>query len=119
MPRRHLSPSVKAKNAPSPAKTPNSCMLRCCPRKEKGAYPARHGVKLAIQAEYHCGENLSRATLATVAVQFTILGSGSGGNCAYLECGETRLLIDAGFSGRQIRQRLAMIGRAPEGLSGI
>src|SRR6186997_1215584 len=54
-----------------------------------------------------------------VAVQFTILGSGSGGNCAYLETGETRLLIDAGFSGRQIRERLATIGRAPEGLNGI
>jgi len=54
-----------------------------------------------------------------VAVQFTILGSGSGGNCAYLETGETRLLIDAGFSGKQIRERLAAIGRAPEGLNGI
>lgn len=54
-----------------------------------------------------------------MAVRFTILGSGSGGNCAYLECGETRLLIDAGFSARQIRERLASIGRAPEGLSGI
>lgn len=52
-------------------------------------------------------------------VQFTILGSGSTGNCAYLESGDTRLLIDAGFSGRQIRQRLASIGRAPEGLTGI
>ena len=52
-------------------------------------------------------------------VQFTILGSGSGGNCAYLETGETRLLIDAGFSGKQIRDRLASISRAPEGLSGI
>jgi phosphoribosyl 1,2-cyclic phosphodiesterase len=52
-------------------------------------------------------------------VQFTILGSGSNGNCAYLEAGETRLLIDAGFSARQIRERLAQIGRAPEGLSGI
>jgi phosphoribosyl 1,2-cyclic phosphodiesterase len=54
-----------------------------------------------------------------VAVQLTILGSGSGGNCAYLETEETRLLIDAGFSNRQIRQRLATIGRAPEGLNGI
>jgi phosphoribosyl 1,2-cyclic phosphodiesterase len=54
-----------------------------------------------------------------VAVEFTILGSGSNGNCAYLECGNTRLLIDAGFSARQIRERLAQIGRAPEGLSGI
>jgi phosphoribosyl 1,2-cyclic phosphodiesterase len=54
-----------------------------------------------------------------VAVHLTILGSGSSGNCAYLEAGETRLLIDAGFSARQTRQRLAAIGRAPEGLNGI
>lgn len=52
-------------------------------------------------------------------MQFTILGSGSGGNCAYLETGETRLLIDAGFSGKQIRERLASIGRTPENLDGI
>jgi phosphoribosyl 1,2-cyclic phosphodiesterase len=54
-----------------------------------------------------------------VAVQLTILGSGSGGNCAYLETPETRLLIDAGFTGRQIRQRLATIARAPESIHGI
>ena len=52
-------------------------------------------------------------------MQFTILGSGSSGNCAYLECDETRLLIDAGLSGRQIRQRLLTIGRTPENLDGI
>ena len=52
-------------------------------------------------------------------MQFTILGSGSNGNCAYLEYGNTRLLIDAGFSGRQIRERLAQIGRTPETLTGI
>ncbi len=52
-------------------------------------------------------------------VQLTILGSGSSGNCAYLEAGDTRILIDAGFSGRQIRQRLATINRTPETLSGI
>lgn len=54
-----------------------------------------------------------------MSVRFTILGSGSGGNCAYLEAGETRLLIDAGFSGRQIRERLATLGRVPEGISGV
>ena len=54
-----------------------------------------------------------------MSVQLTILGSGSNGNCSYLECGETRLLIDAGFSGRQIRQRLSLIGRVPEALTGI
>ena len=50
---------------------------------------------------------------------FTILGSGSSGNCAYLETDDTRLLIDAGLSGRQIRQRLLSIGRTPENLHGI
>jgi phosphoribosyl 1,2-cyclic phosphodiesterase len=54
-----------------------------------------------------------------VAVHLTILGSGSSGNCAYLETDSARLLIDAGFSGRQIRQRMATLARAPETLTGI
>lgn len=61
----------------------------------------------------------SNLPAVSVSVQFTILGSGSNGNCAYLEYGNTRLLIDAGFSAKQIRERLAQIGRAPESLSGI
>lgn len=69
--------------------------------------------------EFHLPGPLPLPTLRPVSVQFTILGSGSGGNCAYLETGETRILIDAGFSGRQIRQRLASIGRTPESLHGI
>jgi phosphoribosyl 1,2-cyclic phosphodiesterase len=72
----------------------------------------------ASGAEKHCPARV-RFLSSSVPVQFTILGSGSGGNCAFLEAGETRLLIDAGFSGRQIRQRLASISRAPETLSGI
>ncbi|HWY77167.1 MAG TPA: MBL fold metallo-hydrolase [Verrucomicrobiae bacterium] len=56
---------------------------------------------------------------ARVPVQLTILGSGSAGNCAYVETNEARLLVDAGFSLRQIRKRMASIGRAPEGLSGV
>jgi len=52
-------------------------------------------------------------------VQLTLLGSGSGGNCAYLETPEARILIDAGFSPRQIRTRLASIGRVPESLTAI
>jgi phosphoribosyl 1,2-cyclic phosphodiesterase len=66
-----------------------------------------------------CTPRWAATTLRSVAVDFTILGSGSSGNCAYLETSETRLLIDAGFSGRQIRQRLAQIGRSPESLHGI
>jgi len=54
-----------------------------------------------------------------VPVRLTILGSGSAGNCAYVETDETRILIDAGFSLRQIRRRLALIGRGAENLTGI
>ncbi|HOW66181.1 MAG TPA: MBL fold metallo-hydrolase [Verrucomicrobiota bacterium] len=54
-----------------------------------------------------------------MSILFTVLGSGSAGNSSYLEYGETRLLIDAGLSARQIRQRLAQIGRSPETLTGI
>src|SRR6266487_989664 len=61
----------------------------------------------------------SRYYRPRVSVRLTILGSGSSGNCAYLETDQTRLLIDAGLSGRQIRQRLASIGRTPELLHGI
>ncbi len=61
----------------------------------------------------------NRTNFVPVSVKFTILGSGSAGNCAYLESGEARILVDAGFSTRQIRLRLAGIGRAPENLSAI
>ena len=54
-----------------------------------------------------------------MSVCLTILGSGSAGNCAYLETPQARVLIDAGFSLRQIRKRLAAIGRAPENLTGV
>jgi phosphoribosyl 1,2-cyclic phosphodiesterase len=52
-------------------------------------------------------------------VRLTILGSGSVGNCTYLETDQSRILIDAGLSGRQIRERLAQIDRTPELLQGI
>ncbi|MGA2657518.1 MAG: MBL fold metallo-hydrolase [Verrucomicrobiota bacterium] len=52
-------------------------------------------------------------------VCLTILGSGSSGNCTYVETDEARILIDAGLSLRQVRRRLATIGRAPENLTAI
>jgi phosphoribosyl 1,2-cyclic phosphodiesterase len=54
-----------------------------------------------------------------VSIRLTILGSGSAGNCAYLETEQARLLVDAGLSARQIRQRMATVARAPETLTGI
>lgn len=38
------------------------------------------------------------------------LGSGSKGNALYLASGNTRILIDAGLSAKQLRERLARIG---------
>jgi len=60
-----------------------------------------------------------RSKFNFVAAKLTILGSGSAGNSAYLETDEARVLVDCGFSPRQIRQRLASIGRAPENLTAI
>ncbi len=70
------------------------------------------------EAKKHCSRALASLRSA-VPVCVTILGSGSAGNCAYVETDETRILIDAGFSLRQIRKRLATIGRVPENLTGI
>ena len=39
--------------------------------------------------------------------------SGSNGNCIYVEAGDTRLLFDAGVSGRRAKERMAEHGRNP------
>jgi len=52
-------------------------------------------------------------------MRFCVLGSGSRGNATFVECGSTRLLIDAGFSGREIERRLGEIDVAAESLSAI
>lgn len=48
-----------------------------------------------------------------------ILASGSSGNSIYVESGGTRLLVDAGLTGRETLRRLAEAGADPEGLSAI
>lgn len=42
-----------------------------------------------------------------------VLGSGSEGNAVLIECGESRVLVDAGFGTRTIAGRLKSIGVAP------
>jgi len=54
-----------------------------------------------------------------VGIQITVLGSGSGGNCALVETDKTALLVDAGLSCRQIRQRLAAVGHSLDNVAGI
>lgn len=45
-----------------------------------------------------------------------VLGSGSRGNAVLIECGETRVLIDAGFSPRELAARLAATGVPPQSI---
>jgi phosphoribosyl 1,2-cyclic phosphodiesterase len=52
-------------------------------------------------------------------IHLTLLGSGSAGNCALVETGKTRLLIDGGLSARQIAVRLAQCGINPIEIDGI
>lgn len=52
-------------------------------------------------------------------MKVTILGSGSSGNSILVEAGDVRVLVDAGFSGRDIERRLAAVGVAPDSLAGI
>lgn len=47
------------------------------------------------------------------------LGSGSAGNSLLVEAGGTRVLVDAGFSARDLETRLASIDLVPEALDGI
>ena len=46
-----------------------------------------------------------------------VLGSGSGGNAVLVECGETRVLVDAGFAPRTLAARLQAIGIAPASIA--
>jgi phosphoribosyl 1,2-cyclic phosphodiesterase len=49
----------------------------------------------------------------------TVLGSGSGGNATLIEAGGTRILVDAGFSGRDLERRLAAIDVDPRSVAAL
>lgn len=50
------------------------------------------------------------ATSRDAPVKISVLGSGSSGNSIFVHAGNTRVLIDAGFSGRSIAERLHAVG---------
>lgn len=52
-------------------------------------------------------------------MRISVLGSGSAGNSTLVEAGATRILVDAGFSGRELVRRLGALEIIPESLSGI
>ncbi len=53
------------------------------------------------------------------ALKVCLLGSGSKGNSIYVSDGETAVLFDAGFSGRELHKRMELRGINPETLKGI
>lgn len=54
-----------------------------------------------------------------MGMRFCILGSGSAGNCALLQTENARVLVDAGFSPRRLKQLLHEAGAALEGIDAI
>lgn len=52
-------------------------------------------------------------------MRLAVLGSGSRGNAYLVEAGHTRVLIDCGFTLKEIKRRLGVLGVEPESLSAI
>jgi len=52
-------------------------------------------------------------------VKVCVLGSGSGGNASVVQVGDTILLVDAGFSARDLARRLETVGFDPDSVVGI
>jgi phosphoribosyl 1,2-cyclic phosphodiesterase len=52
-------------------------------------------------------------------LKVTVLGSGSRGNSVLVDSGSTRLLVDAGFSGRDLERRLAEVEVDPASISAL
>jgi phosphoribosyl 1,2-cyclic phosphodiesterase len=52
-------------------------------------------------------------------MKVTVLGSGSRGNAILVEAGEIRLLVDAGFSGKDLARRMADIDVEPESVTAL
>lgn len=52
-------------------------------------------------------------------MRFASLGSGSEGNALLVQAGQTRLLMDCGFTLGETERRLARLGLSPSELSGI
>ena len=52
-------------------------------------------------------------------MRFAWLGSGSRGNAGLIEAGQTRLLLDCGFTAKETERRLARLGLEPADLAGV
>jgi phosphoribosyl 1,2-cyclic phosphodiesterase len=52
-------------------------------------------------------------------MKLTVLGSGSTGNAVLIVAGETRVLVDAGLSAKELARRLALVGEDIHRLDGV
>ena len=66
---------------------------------------------------------LPRATVSlnfhAMSVEFQILGSSSGGNCALLQTGQTKVLVDVGFSAKRIGCLLESVGESLDAIDAV
>jgi phosphoribosyl 1,2-cyclic phosphodiesterase len=52
-------------------------------------------------------------------MRVSVLGSGSAGNATFVWAGNTRVLVDAGFSGKDLARRLETLGHGPDEIDAI
>ena len=69
--------------------------------------------------EKYSSSTAGKGKLADMAVSVSMLASGSRGNCALVASSSTRILVDAGLSGRETFKRLRGLGEDPAQISAI
>lgn len=52
-------------------------------------------------------------------MKLAVLGSGSKGNCSYIEIGGKKILVDVGYSVKKIREKLSTIDQNLEDIDAI
>ena len=52
-------------------------------------------------------------------IKMAVLGSGSSGNATLVQCGDTRILVDAGLSAKQLVLRLDLLGVSADEIDAI
>jgi phosphoribosyl 1,2-cyclic phosphodiesterase len=57
--------------------------------------------------------------LSGAPLRVGVLGSGSGGNAVVIESGKHRILLDAGFSARELGKRMKLLGVDPLGIEAL
>lgn len=72
-----------------------------------------------VEKEKYGKMRINIKSLKGIEMKISILGSGSGGNCTFIQSDNIKILIDAGFSCKRIEERLGTIGEKLENISGI